>query len=470
MSQTTSVKSIFSQTTPSGEPYEPISKLAGFGGIIGLIAGVIGLIANTPLLPLPAMGLDILKAPFHISLSTFFLLMLSFGILMQMLESKDLRNRLGSGLANTGYLAGLIGFLLLAVVFVGGIFWLNSQELMDYLTITALLTALFIIFWEMWCVIYVDSSNSIFGMLAGIFNGFALPLMAVGVAIPILLPVSYILLIIGQLMVILFWWSPMSTIREISSSPATAKLAFGISGLLTFTIGGAAVFSSFSVISQTVPVAADISIWLPFTAGIVTNQLIAPLIWAFAGCLIFWILLSPRLSKLELKATHLSNDLVYGGLKYIMVFFAALTVFAAGQIGTFIVTVDYDAVETYALFLTWGTSAVMFIMGSLHMAKNDVITGLPMLIASIFLLGYPYVLAEFVLIPFILILVGQTLLIFETKIRGFTYFTSPVLTVITTIAFSAFFVVILLGGLGRGPAAMWPTNFWFNVTVFAGID
>ena len=86
MSQSTSVKSIFSQTTPSGDPYEPISKLAGFGGLIGLIAGVIGLIANSPLLPLPSMGLDILKDPVHISLSSIFLLTLSFGLLLQMLK------------------------------------------------------------------------------------------------------------------------------------------------------------------------------------------------------------------------------------------------------------------------------------------------------------------------------------------------------------------------------------------------
>ena len=96
---------------------------AGFGGIIGLIAGVIGLIANTPLLPLPSMSLNLLQDWVHVSLSTLFLLMLSFGILIQMLESKDLRNRLGSGLPNAGYLAGIVGFLLLLVVFIGGIYW-----------------------------------------------------------------------------------------------------------------------------------------------------------------------------------------------------------------------------------------------------------------------------------------------------------------------------------------------------------
>ena len=109
-------------------------------------------------------------------------------------------------------------------------------------------------------------------------------------------------------------------------------------------------------------------------------------------------------------------------------------------------------------------------MGYLYIAKNDIITGLPLLITSIFILGFPYVLSYFVLIPFILILVTQVILIFETKVRGFTYYQSPVLSVLVTLFFSGIFILFLLGLFQSGPAAMWPTNFWFIVTFFPGID
>jgi hypothetical protein len=76
------------------------------------------------------------------------------------------------------------------------------------------------------------------------------------------------------------------------------------------------------------------------------------------------------------------------------------------------------------------------------------------------------VIVEFVTIPFIAILMTQFLLMIETKIRGFTYYSQPILTVISTIGFSILFMLFMLGSFGSGPAALWPVNRWFNVALF----
>ncbi len=180
----------------------------------------------------------------------------------------------------------------------------------------------------------------------------------------------------------------------------------------------------------------------------------------------------PRLGKIELKAAGISNDLISGGMKYFAAFLAAVGIYGASQSGTL-----YDAVvqsgsvyiETaagWALVLTWCTSGVLFLIGAIYVSRTDVITGLPLIIAAVMMSVHPMVLAEFVIIPFAAILITQVFIMVETKIRGFTYYSQPVLTVISTIGFSVLFILFMLGAFGSGPAALWPVNRWFNVALF----
>ncbi|MHA1576704.1 MAG: hypothetical protein ACTSU3_05025, partial [Candidatus Thorarchaeota archaeon] len=464
MAQT--ISSIISQTSPTGESYEPIGRLAGFGGLLGVIAGIFGLMANSPLIPVPAMLAPLLKDPAHFGVSAIFLLLLSIGVLIQVIGSKNLKNVLSSGIPSVGYIVVLVGILLSAFVFMGGVLWNNNLQVVDYIVNGATLSAAFLIFWQIWSVLYIDSSESWVGFGAGILNALAFPLLAIGQAMGgVFISMGFIVLIVGQLLVLLYWWSPMTSIRTYARSPDKAKFGFGLMGLVTFIVAGLAVMQSFVTVGT-------VELWVPWNVAVLSlPATIPPLIWAFGGCLLFWLMLSPRLGKRELKTAEISDDLIGGGIKFFMIFLAAVTIFAAGQTGTWIRGTDPnpDIVADMSLFLTWGPSAIMFLMGSIYVGRSDVVTGLPLVVTGVMMLINPATLANLILIPFIAIIITQALLMFETKTRGLTYYSQPTLTVIITLLFSAVFVVFILGGFGSGPAAIWPTNRWFNITLFAGV-
>ncbi len=457
-----SVKSMFTQTTESGDQYEPVGRLAGFGSLIGLAAAAFGLVfgAGNPLIPVPSMLAPLLKDSVHYTNSAIFIGLLSLGLLIQMRGSSELKRRLGTSFPSVGYLTALVGFLLAGITMYGGLYWNNSAEVASYVQNLAIVTAIFLILWQFFSSVYVDASESWIGFFAGIFNGMALLFLGIGQALGSLFVfIAYILLAVGQLSAMFFWWSPLSSIRIFARSPEKAKFAFGVTGFLTFLIGALAIFNGALGEQE------GVSLWYPWTTHAENYEYLTnpALIWAFCGALLFWILLGPRLGKKELKVAHVSDDIIKGGSKFFMIFLASLGIFTAAMVGT-----NFGlSVAGWALFLTWCPAGVMFIAGGIYAGRTDIVTGLPLVIASIFILVHPYSLSQFVIIPYILVIVSQFFLMLETKIRGFTYFQQGTLSVIVTLAFSALFVWIMLGGLGSGPSALWPTNRWFNIDLFS---
>jgi hypothetical protein len=140
---------------------------------------------------------------------------------------------------------------------------------------------------------------------------------------------------------------------------------------------------------------------------------------------------------------------------------AMVGLYAASQLGTY----SADA-AVYSVFLTICPSAIMFLMGALYAGNTDIITGVPLVATAVFMMVSPQVLAQLVIIPWILVIITQFFLMVETKIRGFTFFQQSFLTVLVTIIFSGLFVLFLLGAFGSGPSAIWPANRWFNITLF----
>ncbi|MHA2371838.1 MAG: hypothetical protein ACXAEB_02405 [Candidatus Thorarchaeota archaeon] len=460
MGQSVSISSVFSRTTPSGDPYEPVSRISGIGGILGIIAGIVGLLFSVdgfPLFQMPSMSETLIRSPNQVIFSAAFIGLISAGLLIQMLGSRKLRTKLGSGYPNLGFLAALIGVAWAITLPVTLIFWTASYRILEYVTIGATISAIFAILWILFSVVYVDSSDSWISFISTILNGFALPLLAIGVILPYFTYIGYIALIIGQLTTIFFWWSPLENVRSYARSPDKAKFAFGMTGFITFLLGGLAVFYNlFQFEGGTL-------VWYPLGTPLGWNY---PLVWSFAGGLLLWIMLGPRLGKKELKAAQVGDDLVSGGIKYFMAFLAVVGIYAASQAGT----LAEDPMATWALILAWCPSGIMFLMGSVYLAQTDIIVGLPLAVTGIMMLVHSFVLASFVIIPFILVIVSQAFLMFETKIRGFTYFSQPVLTILSTMLFSILFLLIMLGGLGNGPAALWPTNRWYNVAFFENVS
>ncbi len=111
----------------------------------------------------------------------------------------------------------------------------------------------------------------------------------------------------------------------------------------------------------------------------------------------------------------------------------------------------------------------MFLMGYAYTRSTDVVTGLPLVLASIYMLLGPYVLSGVVIFAWVLVILTQAILMIETWFRKFTHFSQQFLTVIVTIASSILFVIFMLGGFGSGPPALWPANRWFNVAFVAGV-
>lgn len=445
MAEDFSIPGVFSQKRKDGTSYDPVGRLSGLGGIVGILAGVYGLLYATG-------GNTLFQLTGQTPTSDIMMLLLAVGLLLQWLGGKELRIKLGSSfthIAIVGVVIGIIYYPFLMEAMTWEPFMYETRTLL-----IAFFTSVLIIVWQMYSVLYTDSTNGWIGVIASLLNGFFFPLLAIGAVYgSTIVFAAYIMLILGQLMTLFYWWSPLDSIREYARSPEIAKFTFGISGFLAFAVGFVAVRAN--------NIAAGTgALWYPLSTNYQWNY---PLAYGFVAALLFWVMLGPRLGKKELKAAHISDDLVKGGTKYMSVFLLAVGILAAGQATTMLP----DAVDQWALMIVWATSGTMFIIGAVYMSRTDVVTGLPLVLCAIMMSVHPEIIATFVIIPYILVLITQFLLMIESKLRGFTYYSQPVLSAIVTIAFSLVFLMFILGILGSGPMAIWPTNRWFDVALFS---
>ena len=484
-----SVKTALTRTTPSGESFEPINRRAGLGALFGIIAAVFGLVialgsVTLPLgasLQIPIIGANLIEDINYLIFTLAFLGLLAFGMFLQISGYRKISKTIESSFPNIGV---ILFFITLATIsyYAGGFLVEvgNLSQLRAFISSIAMIGPIFIIFWQMHCAIFVDVSKNYIGFFSSMLNAFFFPILSLGFVFPgVTYPViiAYVMLLIGQFMNLLFWWSPQDNIREFARSPDLAKFAFGFSGLLTFLLGLVAVFSGPLMTINTVEVwqpwgtytyvesGATSTLTLPWgdyqIVGDVVGFTTYP--WLLSGLLstmLFWIMLAPRLGAKELRESQIREDIVKGGVKYLMVVMSMLGIYAATQLATY----SGDSVGM-AIFLTICPSAIMFLMGALYAGSTDIITGVPLVATAIFIMVSPYVLAPLAILPWIMVIITQGFLMIETKIRGFTFFQQSFLTVLVTILFSALFVAFLLGALGAGPAAIWPANRWFNITL-----
>ena len=467
MAQLSSLKSIISSTHESGA----VSRLAGFGSIFGIIAAALGLISGVSLVPIPSLTWE------HTSVSPFewilggstqfpllmagFMGLMAVSLFLQVRGSKGLSGKLGSNLTSVGWLGFLMA--LASAVFVSTQFAgvRTVSQIPGFLTILYFIGIFFVLAWQIGSVIYTDSSKTWIGFFAGMLNAVFIPVLALGQALsPLLIYAAYGILLVGQLMSLLFWWSPFDTIREYARSPKKAKFAFGLTGFLTFVIGLGAVFVG--------PISTyqGVSIWSPWSSmeTLTTFQTNPALVFALLSMMIYWLMLSPRLGARELKAAAIGEDIVKGGSKALMLFLAFIGLVAAGQAGAFT-----EGVGGLGFLMVIAPAGIMFVMGALYTAKTDIVTGLPLVVASVFLMVHPYTLSILVIIPWIIIIIAQFFLMVESWWRGLTGFSQTILTVLVSLMGSVTMILFMLGGFGSGPLALWPTNRWFNITLIPGI-
>ncbi len=444
MTEDFSIAGVISQRKRDGTRYDPIGKLAGIGGLLGIFVGVYGLLfSNTE---------TIFQLHGESPSSGLVLLILGLGLILQSFGGRELRIKLGSSYSQISLIAGVMGVIYFPFLIISSSWGISLYE--DFVIISAMLTAFFIIFWQMYQVVYTDSTNSWIGVLASIINGFFFPVLAIGTIYGELITMlAYVMLILGQFLVLVYWWSPLDNVREYARSPEKAKFSFGLSGLLAFLVGAVAVFANARTTLEG-------EVWYPFSAPFDWNFTLAG---GFLAALLFWVMQGPRLGKKELKAAEISDDLIHGGSKYFPAFLTAVGILGAVEAATFIPS----AIETWSLIIVWAVSGTMFLIGAIHMGRTDVVTGLPLVVSAIMLSIHPAAIQIFVIVPYLLVILTQALLMVETKIRGFTYYSQPVLSVIVTIGFSLIFLGFMLGLFGSGPPAIWPTNRWFNVALFA---
>lgn len=443
MTQDFSIAGVISQTKRDGSRYEPVGKLAGLGGLLGILAGLYGLLYSNTENMFQLIG----ETPS----SGIMMLLLGVGLLLQSIGGRELRIKLGSSFSQVSLLGAFIGLAYFPfLIMTSG--WTLSQY-NTFVSLSAMLTAFFIIMWQMYSVIFTDSTDRWIGVFASIMNGFFFPVLAVGTILgELFVMLAYVILILGQVTVLFYWWGPLDSIREYARSPDKAKFSFGLSGVLAFMIGSVAVFANATTGTD--------AIWYPFSAPFEWNYTLAA---GFIAALLFWVMQGPRLGKKELKAAEISDDLIHGGSKYFPAFLTAVGIFAALQAATFLP----EAIESWALIIVWAASGTMFLVGAIYMGRTDVVTGFPLVLSAIMMSIHPSAIAIFVIGPYILVLISQVFLMVETKVRGFTYYSQPFLSVLATIGFSLVFLAFMLGLFGSGPAAIWPTNRWFNVTLFA---
>jgi hypothetical protein len=467
MAQLSSLKSIISNTSESGA----VSRLAGYGSIFGIFAAALGLISGVSLVPIPSLIWEQTSinpfvwtfgsSPQFPYLMAGFMGLMAVSLLLRARGSKDLSSKLGSSLTSiswVGFLFALVTAIYVSTQFAGVY---TGQLISGFLTFLYLFGTFFVITWQIGSMIYTDSSKTWIGFLAGMLNALFIPILALGqVLSPLLIYAAYGLLLVGQFMSLLFWWSPIGTIREFARSPAKAKFAFGLTGLLTFVIGLAAVFIG--------PISTNqgVSVWSPWStlANESTFQTNPALLFALLSMMLYWIMLSPRLGARELKAAAIGEDIVKGGSKALMLFLVILGLVVAGQAGSFI-----EGVGSMGFFMIIAPAGIMFIMGALYTAKTDIVTGIPLVLTSVFLMVHPYTLVSLVIFPWIIIIITQFFLMLESKWRGLTGFSQTSLTVLVSLIGSVAIIFIMLGGFGSGPLALWPTNRWFNITLIPGI-
>ncbi|MBD3407166.1 MAG: hypothetical protein GF411_13690 [Candidatus Lokiarchaeota archaeon] len=465
------IRSLLTQTTTDGKKIEPMAKLSSFGSIIGLIAGVIGLIAGgVALLPLSNVASiysSNINDPGYSILSLAFVGLLAVSLLLQTYGSKEIREKTGASLAQVNWLT-LLFALLLVINILGAPEATSPQQLETLVGNLALYTSMFLIFWQIGVTFYVDTSKTWIGTIAGVLNALVFPIMALGVVLgPGLYYASYIILIAGQFMGFLYYRSPTGAFREYARSPEKAKFAFGLVGFLSVLIGTAAVL--IGPIAEIVEDGYDPAfVWRPW--GAMSSSNVLPftnpaLVQAFLMMLMTWIFLAPRLGAKELKKVDIGDDIVKGGLKALMILMAFVGILFAGQAGTAI----QGAVEGSLFFMTISGPAILFFMGALYVSTTDVITGLPLVVASIFMLLSPHTLLLTVLIPWAFVVLSQFVLMIETRVRGLTAFSVPWATVVVSSLASLALIIILLGMLGVGPPAIWPTNLWYNMELIPGI-
>ena len=481
MAELSSVISAIRRKSPEDEPSDIVGAFSGFGSILGIIAAAIGLLSGISLVPITSLSWEVFEIPQETGFWALagneqfplfvgiFMVLLAAGLFLQAWGSKDLRSRLGGIFGSVFY----IGFIAAAAVAVVGYFgFLNvgyDSEIPGFLSILYLVTVIFVICWQMISVFYVDSSLSWKGFLAGLMNGLFIPLLALGQALGALFTyAAYGVLLFGQFMTLVYWWSSRKTIRPFARSPDKAKFAFGLSGVLTFVIGAAAVF-----IGPLATHSSGGSIWYPWstlvpiaegTAGIhyLTNP---ALVYGFLSMMLLWILLAPRLGARELKTTTIGDDIIKGGNKWFAIFMIFLGIIAASQAGIF-----SEDPGGWGFILVIGPAAAMILIGAMYTAKTDVLTGLPLIVAGIFTIIHPFSMSFLVTIPWIAVIVTQIFIMIESKWRGLTGFSQGSMTVIVSILSSAALIGFMLGLFGRGPLAIWPTNLWFNISLFPGID
>ncbi|MFX1484546.1 MAG: hypothetical protein ACFFCP_15310 [Promethearchaeota archaeon] len=469
MAQVSSLKSVISGTSESGS----VGRLAGFGSIFGIIAAALGLFSGLSLVPIPALVWEqtsVPPDPFTWMLSgnaqtpilmAGFMGLMTISLLLQVIGSKDLGSKLGSSLNRIlwfGVIAAA-GVALYVPTQFGGVF--DDSLIPGFFLPVYLMGTIFVIVWQIAAILYTDSSKTWVGFLAGMLNALFIPVLTLGQALnPVLFYAAYGILLVGQLMSLIFWWSPFETIREFARSPEKAKFAFGLTGFLTFTIGLAA------VLFGPIDVVQGVTVWNPWSAlsNATTYQTNPALVFGLLSMMLYWIMLSPRLGARELKAAAIGEDIIKGGNKWFMAFLAIVGLLTAGQAGTFV-----EGVGTMGFFMVIAPGGIMFIMGALYTAKTDIVTGLPLVFTSVFLMVHPYTLLPFLLYPWIIVIITQLFLMVESYWRGLTGFSQGALTVIISLGASAVIILFMLGGFGSGPLALWPTNRWFNITLLPGI-
>jgi hypothetical protein len=468
MAQLSSMKSVISGSEQSEER---VGRLAGFGSVFGIIAAAYGLLIGKALVPIPALNWEILTTvPFswivegsnqYTTFVSIFMILMAVGLLLQARGSRNLGQFLGSGFTNVFW----VGFVLAAAAAytvpwaIGQIF--AASLIRTFLPPIYFVGTFFVIAWQLSAIVFTDSSKTWVGFFAGLLNALFIPLLAMGQAISsLLIYAAYAVLLVGQIMTLLFWWSPFSTIREYARSPEKAKFAFGLSGFLTFVIGLAALYMG--------PIGNQegISVWYPWNTLInsTTYRTNPALVFGFLSMMLFWIMLAPRLGARELKAAAIGEDIVKSGNKYFMLLMVILGLMAAGQAGAYT-----DSVGSWGFFIVMGPAAAMFIMGASYTAKTDMLTGIPLVVTSVFLMINPFVLLPLVIYPWFVILIAQFLVMIESWLRGLTGFSQASFSVIISLASSLAVIAFLLGAFGSGPLAIWPTNRWFNITLIPGI-
>ncbi|RDE17568.1 MAG: hypothetical protein C4K49_02180 [Candidatus Thorarchaeota archaeon] len=457
-----------------------LDKLAGVGGLFGAAAAALGLIAllTTDVMPLgivllyPKLGASFVAYQQSVLYSTAFFGLLAVGLLLQLRGFRRLGGILESSLPSIAFATCIAALVVLFTIYTGAS--VNSSSITavrNYITTLSMVGPIFVILWQLNSVVYVSSSKSNYGLSAGLLNGFFLAVLPLSLTqdgfLVIGVAAAYAILLVGQLMASMYWWAPRKHIKEYARSTDPAKFGFGLSGFLAFLVGAIATFNGPVVLIQ------GVQVWRPWwTVAIVetpttwtaTWATLPPYVGAFLAAMLFWVMLGPKLGARELRASEISEDIVRGGIKYLSVFLAAFGVIAAGQSGT-----GLQGSNELAVFLTMCPAAVMLLMGSAYARSTDIVTGIPLVIAAVFMLVGPYVLASVITVSYGLVIITQGTLMVETRVRRFTHFSQMFLTVIFSIAASVLFVLFMLGGFGSGPPAIWPTNRWFNVELLAGI-